>query len=83
MGFIMKSTCVPKKVIKVLAHAGLLISLSLIYNTVSSISKEISVKIKKEVHTLHAAFAYDNFNIAFKAAQPPLKNCSTVFQCPI
>ncbi|KIK81431.1 hypothetical protein PAXRUDRAFT_156135, partial [Paxillus rubicundulus Ve08.2h10] len=37
MGFFMKSTCVPEKVIKVLAHTCLSIILSLIYNTVLSI----------------------------------------------
>ncbi|KIK82332.1 hypothetical protein PAXRUDRAFT_14769 [Paxillus rubicundulus Ve08.2h10] len=56
---------------------GFFMNLLSIYNAVSSILKEISVKIKKEVHTLHAVFAYDNFDIAFTMAQPTLENRST------
>ncbi|KAF8834046.1 hypothetical protein BDN67DRAFT_915729 [Paxillus ammoniavirescens] len=74
MGFFMKSMCIPEKAIEVLAHAGLSISLSSIHNAVTSMSKEISSTIRKEVHTLHAAFAYDNFNITFNTAQPSLEN---------
>ncbi|KAG2099445.1 hypothetical protein BD769DRAFT_1631167 [Suillus cothurnatus] len=69
MGFFMKSTCVPEKVVEVLAHAGLLISLSSIHNAVTSVSKEISSKIR--------TFAYDNFNITFKTFQPTLENQSS------
>ncbi|KAG1890422.1 uncharacterized protein F5891DRAFT_965005 [Suillus fuscotomentosus] len=76
MGFFMKSTGVPEKVIKVMAHAGLSVNLSTIYNMVTSILKEISRDIKREVHTLCAAFAYDNFDIAFNVAQPTLENHS-------
>ncbi|KAG2115643.1 hypothetical protein BD769DRAFT_1363266 [Suillus cothurnatus] len=74
LGFFMKSTCVPKKVVEVFAHAGLSISLTSIHNAVSSISKEISSKIKHEVQTLQAGFAYDNFDIQFKAVQPTLEH---------
>ncbi|KAG2109581.1 uncharacterized protein F5147DRAFT_575834, partial [Suillus discolor] len=77
MGFFMKSTGVPEKVIEVMAHAGLSVSLSTIYNMVTSISKEISRDIKREVRTLRAAFAYDNFDIAFNVAQPTLENRSS------
>ncbi|KAF8835721.1 hypothetical protein BDN67DRAFT_877161, partial [Paxillus ammoniavirescens] len=77
MGFFMKSMCVPEKAIEVLAHAGLSISLSSIHNAVTSMSKEISSTIKKEVCTLHAAFVYDNFDIAFNTAQPSLENRSS------
>ncbi|KAG1754911.1 uncharacterized protein EDB91DRAFT_1043064 [Suillus paluster] len=77
MGFFMKSTCIPEKVIEVMAHAGLSVSLSTIYNMVTSISKEISCNIKKEVHTLRAAFAYDNFDITFNVAQPTLETRSS------
>ncbi|KAG1899747.1 uncharacterized protein F5891DRAFT_953413 [Suillus fuscotomentosus] len=77
MGFFMKSTGIPEKVIEVMAHTGLSVSLSTIYNMVTSISKEISHDIKREVYTLHAAFAYNNFDIAFNVAQPTLKNHSS------
>ncbi|KIK79073.1 hypothetical protein PAXRUDRAFT_162268, partial [Paxillus rubicundulus Ve08.2h10] len=77
IGFFMKSLCVPKRAIKVLVHAGLSISLLSIHNVVTSMLKEISSTIRKEVHTLHAAFAYDNFNIAFNATQPSLENHSS------
>ncbi|KAG1894464.1 uncharacterized protein F5891DRAFT_961453 [Suillus fuscotomentosus] len=74
LGFFMRSACVPEKVVKVFAHAGLSISLTSIHNAVSSISREISSKIKREVRTLQAGFAYDNFDIQFKAAQPTLEH---------
>jgi hypothetical protein len=74
LGFFMRSACVPEKVVEVFAHAGLSISLTSIHNAVSSISREISSKIKREVRTLQAGFAYDNFNIQFKAAQPTLEH---------
>ncbi|KAG1739269.1 hypothetical protein EDB19DRAFT_1617548, partial [Suillus lakei] len=77
MGFFMKSTGVPEKVIEVMAHAGLSVSLSTIYNMVTSISREISRDIKREVRTLRAAFAYDNFDFAFNVAQPTLENHSS------
>ncbi|KAG1895706.1 uncharacterized protein F5891DRAFT_928633, partial [Suillus fuscotomentosus] len=77
MGFFMKSTSVPEKVVEVLAHAGLSISLSSIHNAVMSVSKEISSKIRSEVCTLRAAFTYDNFDIAFKTSQPTLENWSS------
>jgi hypothetical protein len=73
----MKSTCVPEKVVEVLAHAGRLISLLSIHNAVMSVSKEISSKIRTEVHTLRAAFTYNNFNITFKTSQPTLENWSS------
>ncbi|KAG1846481.1 hypothetical protein C8R48DRAFT_616268, partial [Suillus tomentosus] len=74
LGFFMRSACVPEKVVEVFAHAGLSISLTSIHNAVSSISREISSKIKREVRTLQAGFAYDNFDIQFKAAQPTLEH---------
>ncbi|KAG1894328.1 uncharacterized protein F5891DRAFT_961711, partial [Suillus fuscotomentosus] len=74
LGFFMRSACVPEKVVEVFAHAGLSISLTSIHNAVSSISREISSKIKREVRTLQAGFAYDNFDIQFKAAQPMLEH---------
>ncbi|KAG1842343.1 hypothetical protein F4604DRAFT_1884768 [Suillus subluteus] len=77
MGIFMKSTCVPEKVVEVMAHAGLSISLSAICNAVASISEEISCNIKKEVCTLCTAFAYDNFDIAFITNQPTLENRSS------
>jgi len=72
----MKSTCVLEKVIEVMAHAGLSVSPSTIYNMVTSISKEISCNIKKEVCMLCAAFTYDNFDITFDVAQPTLETRS-------
>ncbi|KAG1718684.1 hypothetical protein EDB19DRAFT_1649825, partial [Suillus lakei] len=74
LGFFMRSVCVPEKVVEVFAHAGLSISLTSIHNAVSSISREISSKIKHKVRTLQAGFAYDNFDIQFKAAQPTLEH---------
>ncbi|KAG2109985.1 uncharacterized protein F5147DRAFT_575367, partial [Suillus discolor] len=74
LGFFMRSVCVPEKVVEVFAHAGSSISLTSIHNAVLSISKEISSKIKCEVRTLQAGFAYNNFDIQFKATQPMLEH---------
>ncbi|KAG2029678.1 hypothetical protein BDR03DRAFT_880197, partial [Suillus americanus] len=74
LGFFMRSACVPEKVVEVFARVGLSISLMSIHNAVSSISREISRKIKHEVRTLQAGFTYDNFDIQFKAAQPTLEH---------
>ncbi|EGN96550.1 hypothetical protein SERLA73DRAFT_154079 [Serpula lacrymans var. lacrymans S7.3] len=76
LGLFCHSTGVPEKVVEVLAHAGLSVSLTSIHHAVSSISKEISVKIKKEVQSMCSAFAYDNFDMDFKTAQPTIEHSS-------
>ncbi|EGO22204.1 hypothetical protein SERLADRAFT_440219 [Serpula lacrymans var. lacrymans S7.9] len=80
LGLFCHSTGVPEKVVEVLAHAGSSVSLTSIHHAVSSISKEISVKIsvkiKKEVWSMCSAFAYDNFDMDFKTAQPTIEHSS-------
>ncbi|KIK79759.1 hypothetical protein PAXRUDRAFT_160419, partial [Paxillus rubicundulus Ve08.2h10] len=72
-------TGTPTQVIDVLSHAGLSTSASSINNVVNSLSKESMCAIKKSVQTLQTAFAYDNFNIDFKTAQPTVEHQSTFF----
>ncbi|OBZ77632.1 hypothetical protein A0H81_02890 [Grifola frondosa] len=74
LGIFYHSTSVPEKVIETLAHAGLSISLSLIHNAISSLSRGASAKIKSTMRSLTASFAYDNFDINFKTAQPTLEH---------
>ncbi|KAG1720152.1 hypothetical protein EDB19DRAFT_1836153 [Suillus lakei] len=66
-----------KKVVEVLAHAGLSLSLSSISNAVTSMSSEISSRIKHAVRSLKSVFAYDNFDINFKMSQPTLQRQTT------
>lgn len=60
-----------------LAHAGLSISLSSIHRAVKSLSDHAAEKIKGAVRSLKTAFAYDNFDIDFKTAEPTVEHQST------
>ena len=72
-----RCTSVPEKVIKTLAHAGLLISLTSIHSAVKSLLRDASHKIKTAVHTLTTAFEYDNFDINLKSWEPTVKHPSS------
>ncbi|KAF8961387.1 hypothetical protein BDZ97DRAFT_1664374, partial [Flammula alnicola] len=74
LGLFFHSTCVPEKVVETLAHSGLSISLTAIHQAVKSLSKEASIRLKSAVRSLQTAFAYDNFDIAFKTAQPTVEH---------
>ncbi|KAH7904696.1 hypothetical protein BJ138DRAFT_1018765, partial [Hygrophoropsis aurantiaca] len=74
LGIFLHSMCVPEKVIEVLAHSGLSISITSIHNAVNLMSKEISQKIRDGVRSLRTAFAYDNFDIDFKTAEPTIEH---------
>jgi hypothetical protein len=77
LGIFYHSTSVPEKVIEMLAHAGLSISLTSIHSAVKSLSLEASRKIKAAVRTLATAFAYDNFDINFKSSEPTVEHPSS------
>ncbi|KAG1822835.1 uncharacterized protein BJ212DRAFT_1456530 [Suillus subaureus] len=77
LGIFLHSTGTPQKVIEVLAHAGFSISVTTIHHAVNSMSHEISSRIKQAVRSLQSAFAYDNFDINFKTAQPTIERQST------
>ena len=68
---------VPQRVIEVLAHAGLSISIMSIHWAVKSMSVDSVWKIKEGLHTLKVAMAYDNFDINFKTSEPTIAHRST------
>ncbi|PPQ76588.1 hypothetical protein CVT26_012793 [Gymnopilus dilepis] len=77
LGLFYHSAAVPEKVIEVLAHAGLSISLSSIHRSVKSLSAEATKRIRNSVQTLTTAFAYDNFDIHFKTSQPTVEHSTS------
>ena len=77
LGIFFHSMSVPEKVIEMLAHAGLSISLSSIHNAVKSLSRDAGWKLKEAVCTLQTAFAYNNFDINFKFSEPTVEHPAT------
>ncbi|KIJ09297.1 hypothetical protein PAXINDRAFT_24489, partial [Paxillus involutus ATCC 200175] len=77
VGIFCHSTGTPARVIDMLSHAGLSISVSSIDNAIESLSNESSLAIRKSIQTLQTALAYDNFDIDFKTAQPTVEQPST------
>lgn len=67
----------PEKALELLSHAGISISLSSIHSAVKSLSKEASDRLRDSFRTLTMAVAYDNFDMAFKVAEPTLSRRST------
>ncbi|KAE9409895.1 hypothetical protein BT96DRAFT_1077183, partial [Gymnopus androsaceus JB14] len=76
LGIFFHSLSVPEKVIEVLSHAGISIALSTIHNAVTSLSAKSALLVRDVVQTLTAMFAYDNFDIKFKTAQPTAEHPS-------
>ena len=66
MGIFVHSANIPQRVVKVLAHAGLSISIKSIQRAVKSMSMESAYRIKEGLRSLKVGIAYDNFNINFK-----------------
>ena len=77
LGIFFHSTSVPEKVIEMLAHAGLSISLTLIHTAVKSLSQDAVHKIKAAVHTLTTALAYNNFDLNLKSSEPTMEHPSS------
>ncbi|KAH9174499.1 hypothetical protein EDB89DRAFT_1848802, partial [Lactarius sanguifluus] len=77
MGIFVHSANVPQRVIEVLAHAGLSISIKSIQRAVKSMSNDSAHKIKESLRTLKVAIAYDNFDINFKTSKPTLTHQSS------
>ncbi|KAG1832263.1 hypothetical protein DFJ58DRAFT_736427 [Suillus subalutaceus] len=77
LGIFAHSTGTPAKVIDLLAHASLSVSISSIEKAVVSLSVEAGIHIKQSIHTLQTALAYDNFDIDFKTSQPTVEQQST------
>ncbi|KAH8979609.1 hypothetical protein EDB92DRAFT_1806329 [Lactarius akahatsu] len=71
------SANVPQRVAKVLAHAGLTISIKSIQRAVKSMSIDSARKIKTGLCSLKMAVAYNNFDINFKTSEPTLAHQSS------
>jgi hypothetical protein len=70
IGLFCYSTNASELIIETLAHAGLLISTSSVYNMITSLSNKSTKKIQLLAQTLTASFAYDNFDMEFKTHNP-------------
>ncbi|KAH9169084.1 hypothetical protein EDB89DRAFT_1854912, partial [Lactarius sanguifluus] len=77
MGIFVHSANVPQRVIEVLAHVGLSISIKSIQRAVKSMSNDSAHRIKESLRTLKVAIAYDNFDINFKTSEPTLTHQSS------
>jgi hypothetical protein len=64
------STNTPDRVIEVLAHMGLSISLQTTRRAIQSLSDAAIERIKKVGQSLEASPGYDNINITFNVAEP-------------
>ncbi|KZP14845.1 hypothetical protein FIBSPDRAFT_751267 [Athelia psychrophila] len=70
IGVFLHSTNTPQKVIDVLAHMGVSISVDAIHNAVRSLLTETYITIRDMGRTLLIVYAYDNFDIDFKTHKP-------------
>ncbi|KAH9028297.1 hypothetical protein EDB85DRAFT_1867922, partial [Lactarius pseudohatsudake] len=77
MGIFVHSANVPQRVIEVLAHAGLSISIKSIQRAVKSMSNDSAHRIKDRLRLLKVGIAYDNFDINFKTSEPTLTHQSS------
>ncbi|KAI9434779.1 hypothetical protein H4582DRAFT_1818304, partial [Lactarius indigo] len=77
IGMFVHSANVPQRVIEVLAHAGLSISIKSIQRAVKSMSNDSARKIRQSLRTLKVAMAYDNFDINFKTSEPTIAHHSS------
>ncbi|KAJ3562338.1 hypothetical protein NP233_g9638 [Leucocoprinus birnbaumii] len=77
LGVFYLAVLVPKKVIEMLAHAGLSVSLTSINKIITALSAEATRKLHNSVRTLTMALAYDNFNMAFQVVEPTVEHHST------
>ena len=74
MGMFLHSCSTPEKVINVLAHLGISISVNSIHLAVSSLSAESANHIRALGQSLLVAWAYDNFDVDLKSSAPTVQN---------
>ncbi|KAH9014974.1 hypothetical protein EDB85DRAFT_2076409 [Lactarius pseudohatsudake] len=77
LGIFIHSANVPQHIAKVLAHAGLTISIKSIQRAVKSMSIDSARKIMTGLRSLKMAVAYNNFDINFKMSEPTLAHQSS------
>ncbi|KAI6012050.1 hypothetical protein EDC04DRAFT_2870957 [Pisolithus marmoratus] len=68
LGIFLQSAHTPQKVVKTLAHMGLLISVTSINSAILSLSRESSHTIKSLGHTMLTTYAYDSFDVDLKTS---------------
>lgn len=74
MGLFLHSCRTPKKVIDILAHLRISISVNSIHNAVGSLSAESADHIWALGQSLLIAWAYDNFDVDLKSSVPTIQN---------
>src|ERR1700678_2790378 len=72
-GIFLHLTNTPQKVIQVLSHMGISISISAIHTAIHSLSLETHETLRAMGQTLIVGYAYDNFDIDFKTAVPTIE----------
>ena len=74
MGLFLHSCRTPDKVINVLAHLGICISVHSIHLAITSLSAESANHIRSLGQSLLVAWAYDNFDVDLKSSTPTIQN---------
>ncbi|KAL6297985.1 hypothetical protein BKA93DRAFT_813167 [Sparassis latifolia] len=74
IGIFLHSCNTPEKLIKVLAHMGISISLTFIHRAICSLSIQTSEAMQTLGQTYLASYAYNNFDIKFNTAIPTVEN---------
>ncbi|KAI0764453.1 hypothetical protein BC629DRAFT_1255712, partial [Irpex lacteus] len=69
-GLFLHSCNTSEKVIKVLSHMGISISLSSIHRAIHSLSRATRIAIQRHGRSLLISYAYDNFDVKLKVGIP-------------
>ncbi|KAI6094283.1 hypothetical protein EDD16DRAFT_1503407, partial [Pisolithus croceorrhizus] len=80
LGIFLQSVHTPQKVVKTLAHMGLLISVTSISSVIQSLSRESNCTIKSLGCMMLAAYAYDNFDIDLKTSDQRVKKSNNTLK---
>jgi hypothetical protein len=73
IGIFLHSCNTPERVIQLLAHMGISISIDAIHDAIRSLSKETYDELREAGQQLLVAYAYDNFDINFKTLVPTVE----------
>ena len=80
IGLFLHSCRTPEKVINVLAHLGISISINSIHRAVDSLSAESASHIRALGQSLLVAWAYDNFDVDLKSSAPTIEKSGSTLR---
>lgn len=80
MGLYLHSCRTPEKIINVLAHLGISISVNSIHLAITSLSAESATRIRAFGQSLLIAWAYDNFDVDLKSSTPTIQNSGSTLR---